>query len=111
MRFEIGKSYRHPCGNAMHMLCETDTYIYGTCLVAEDTDSPYLKPVGMDETSAENWECISYQEFLDILTGVKKQPQCIELTTYNNSIQCFNCIANKSNIHYFYPLSLQGIKT
>ena len=67
MKFELGKCYKHPTGDAMSIVGKVDTYMYGECLVAECTDMAYLKPVGMDATHADNWVEISYAEFLDIM--------------------------------------------
>ena len=56
MRFEIGKFYRFGNdGELLHILGRVKTRVYGECLVAECTDGPDLRPVGMDEVAAQNW--------------------------------------------------------
>jgi hypothetical protein len=55
MVFEIGKYYRHSGGGIMHIVGGAKTTMYGWCLIAEEQASSNLKPVGSDETSAQNW--------------------------------------------------------
>jgi len=98
MKFELGKCYKHPSGDAISIIGKVDTYIYGECFVAECTNMANLKAVGMDETSAENWVAINYTKFLDIMVGNTKAPQTIEPTTYDDRVQRkkgFRVVGNK----------------
>lgn len=64
MVFEVGKCYRHSGGEDMQIVGQVDTTMYGNCLVAESNKSSDLKPVGKDETAAENWVEISKEEWM-----------------------------------------------
>lgn len=64
MVFETGKYYGHPSGEQMSILNEVNTTLYGTCLIAESNKSADLKPVGKDESNAENWLEISKEDWM-----------------------------------------------
>jgi hypothetical protein len=64
MQFEIGKYYTHPSGEQMSIVGEVETTLYGKCLIAESSGYADLKPVGKDESSAENWAEISKEEWM-----------------------------------------------
>lgn len=57
MVFEIGKYYKHSGGGYLHILGEIKTTMWFDCFVAEEAGhgNSELKPVGKDETSAQNW--------------------------------------------------------
>ena len=63
MNFEVGKCYKHTTGTMMHVLCETETILYGRCLVAEEAGKNDLIPIGKGEEYADNWTCIPIEEF------------------------------------------------
>ena len=64
MVFEVGKYYSHPTGEHIAILGEVETTLYGTCLIAESSERADLKPVGKDESNAENWSEISKDEWM-----------------------------------------------
>lgn len=64
MRFEIGKYYGHPTGEQISIVGEVNTTLYGTCLIAESNKTADLKPVGKDESNAENWVEINKDEWM-----------------------------------------------
>lgn len=64
MKFEIGKCYRHAAGEEFSIVGIVRTDMYGDCLVAESNENCDLKPVGSDESAAENWVEISRDEWL-----------------------------------------------
>lgn len=64
MKFEIGKFYRHTTGEELAILGEVETTLYGKCLVAESSDHVDLKPVGKDESNAENYVEITKNEWM-----------------------------------------------
>jgi len=64
MKFEVGKYYSHPGGGMMHVIGGLQTTLYGGCLVAEETRSGNLKPIGQDEDAAQNWEESTEDEWM-----------------------------------------------
>lgn len=83
MKFEIGKSYEHNCGEQLYIVGEVDTLLYGKCLIGEvgkskkqkikeySTDeckpsegwNEYLRPVNNSEDAAENYYEIPLELF------------------------------------------------
>lgn len=61
-RFEIFKYYKHTSGTLMHIIGRVKTTVYGTTLLAEETDGSF-KPVGEDEANMVNWVEITHQEW------------------------------------------------
>ena len=55
MIFEVGKFYRNYDGEEMAILGMLNTYLYGSCLIAESNRMANLKPVGGDEVAAQGW--------------------------------------------------------
>ena len=45
MRFEIGKFYEHSSGKKMAILGSVMTTLYGKVYIAEESNSPNLKPI------------------------------------------------------------------
>jgi hypothetical protein len=64
MVFEQGKYYSHPSGEQMSIVGEVETTLYGKCLMAESNKYANIKPVGKDESNAENWSEISKDEWM-----------------------------------------------
>ncbi|MCP4624483.1 MAG: hypothetical protein GY850_13290 [bacterium] len=56
MKFEVGKFYKHSSGSMMHIIGGLQTTLYGGCLVAEESDSGSLQPIGQDTGSTQNWK-------------------------------------------------------
>ena len=48
----------------LSILGEVETTLYGKCLVAEESGSANLYPVGMDETNAVNWKESTKEEWM-----------------------------------------------
>jgi hypothetical protein len=70
MVFELGKFYKHSGAvEMMHMIAVVDKPImwFGPTLIAEHP-SGELRPVGMDETSAQNYKEITRDEYM---VGIK----------------------------------------
>ena len=59
MKFELGKTYRHSCGEIMTIVGELSEEFYGiNCFVAE-RGTGELIPVSKAEEDAEYWEEVS----------------------------------------------------
>jgi len=67
--FELGKFYKHSGAvEMMHMIAVAESPIMwmGPTLIAEHTDGS-LSPCGMDEVSAQNWEEVTKDQYMDLL--------------------------------------------
>jgi len=63
MVFEVRKFYKHTSGEAIHIVAEVDTLMWGNCLVAEAAYQNDLLPIGKDEESAVNYIEITESEY------------------------------------------------
>jgi hypothetical protein len=61
--FEVGKYYRHEAGDAMHILADVETTMWGSCLLAERAILGALVPVSKSEEAVINWEEITEEEW------------------------------------------------
>lgn len=57
--FEVGKVYKHPSGEIMHIVGAVKTTQHGWCLVGESSHRSDLKPVGQGDVHATGWKEIS----------------------------------------------------
>ena len=62
MKFEVGKYYKHPAGDMLHVVCWADTFMYGSTMIAED-DGGELLAVGDTESNAVNYHEITKEEW------------------------------------------------
>lgn len=60
--FQVGRAYRHTCGDEMMIIGRLKTTLWGECLVAECPEG-CLRPVGEDKEAAVNWHMISLDEW------------------------------------------------
>lgn len=55
MGFKVGRYYRHTTELIAHVLCEVNTTLYGTTMIAETSNSPYFISLGRDADDFANW--------------------------------------------------------
>ena len=68
MIFDVGKFYKHPTGHCLSIICEAETTMWGSTLVAESAGGyigSTLLSVGKDEVSAQNYHEISKEEWME----------------------------------------------
>jgi hypothetical protein len=66
MVFEIGKYYRNTAGEAIHILCQSNTHLYGQTLIAEriggnvdglvSVESKYFDILRFFEITPDDWQ-------------------------------------------------------
>ena len=61
-KFEVGKFYKHTCGDMLHILQYVDTTLYGRCLLAEN-EYGELEAVGDQKDNAVNYREIEPEEY------------------------------------------------
>lgn len=66
--FKIGRYYKHPSGELMHIIGVVKTTLYGECLVAETSAGFDLKPVGMSRDASEGWREVEKEEWTACFT-------------------------------------------
>jgi len=49
----------------MHIIGGLQTTLYGGCLVAEESDSVNLKPIGQDTGSTQNWTETTKEKWME----------------------------------------------
>ena len=68
--FEIGKYYKHPNGDVMHIIGAVQTTLYGWSLLAEKHGSDNLNPVGQGTGDADNWTETTEEHWLSGFFGL-----------------------------------------
>lgn len=99
MKFKIGKSYEHNCGEQLYIVGEVDTILYGKCLIGEvgkskkqkikkeySTDEckpcecckEYFRPISNSEDASQNYYEIPLELFKlsNFELGEKEKKYC-----------------------------------
>ena len=63
-RFQLGRYYQHNSGKKMYIAGIMDSFIYGTCFIAEERDGRFT-PISMEKSFdvTQNWFEIDKYEF------------------------------------------------